>query len=80
MILVAAALAAYELTTRSLWLDEGATISIASQHGSALWDAIRHDGGNMLVYYLLVHVLIGWFGNGEAVVRIPSVISESFSS
>jgi mannosyltransferase len=74
-VVVAAALSAYQLTSRSLWLDEGATISIASQHGSALWLAIRHDGGNMLIYYLLVHVLIGWFGSGEAVVRIPSVVA-----
>ncbi len=31
----------------------------------------------MLVYYLLLHVLVGWFGTGEAVVRLPSVIASA---
>ena len=64
-----------ELTSRSLWLDEAATVAIASQHGSALWHAITHDGGNMLGYYALLHVLIGWFGDGAAVIRLPSVLA-----
>src|SRR5581483_12001948 len=72
---IAAFLCAWELSTRSLWLDEGASVSIASQHGTALWHAIRHDGGNMLVYYLLLHVLIGWFGDAEVVIRMPSVLA-----
>ena len=62
--MLAIALCLYELTTRSLWLDEAATVAIASQHGSALWHAMTHDGGNMLGYYALLHVLIGWFGDG----------------
>jgi mannosyltransferase len=72
---LAIALCLYELTTRSLWLDEAATVAIASQHGSALWHAITHDGGNMLGYYALLHVLIGWFGDGAAVIRLPSVLA-----
>jgi hypothetical protein len=74
-VVVAAALAAIELSTRSLWLDEGATVSIASQHGAALWHAIAHDGGNMLAYYLLMHVVIGVFGSGEVAIRVVSVIA-----
>ena len=70
---LAIALCLYELTTRSLWLDEAATVAIAGQHGSALWHAIAHDGGNMLGYYALLHVLIGWFGDGAFVIRLPSV-------
>ena len=73
--LLAAALTLFELGTRSLWLDEGASVSIASQHGSALWTAIGHDGGNMLAYYLLLHVLIGLFGDAAAVIRLPSVLA-----
>ena len=72
---LALVLAAVELTVRSLWIDEAASVAIASQHGSALWHAIAHDGGNMVAFYLLLHVLIGWFGDGEAVIRIPSVIA-----
>jgi mannosyltransferase len=72
---VAVGLCLYQLTTRSLWLDEAATVAIAGQHGSALWSAISHDGGNMLGYYALLHVLIGWFGHGEFVIRLPSVLA-----
>jgi mannosyltransferase len=73
--LLGAVLCLIELTTRSLWLDEAATVAIAGQHGSAFWHAAAHDGGNMLGYYALLHVLIGWFGNGAFVIRLPSVIS-----
>ncbi|HSC04092.1 MAG TPA: glycosyltransferase family 39 protein, partial [Solirubrobacteraceae bacterium] len=72
---LAIALCLYELTTRSLWLDEAASVAIAGQHGSALWSAISHDGGNMLGYYALLHVLIGWFGHGEFVIRLPSALA-----
>jgi mannosyltransferase len=72
---VAIGLCLYELTTRSLWLDEAATVAIAGQHGSALWSAISHDGGNMLGYYALMHVLVGWFGHGAFVIRLPSVLA-----
>ena len=67
---LALALCLYELATRSLWLDEAATISIASQHGAAFGNALAHDGGNMLAYYGLVHVLISAFGHGVVVVRL----------
>jgi mannosyltransferase len=72
---VALALCLIELTTRSLWLDEAATVAIAGQHGSAFWHAAAHDGGNMLGYYALLHVLIGWFGDGAFVIRLPSAIA-----
>lgn len=73
--LLSAVMTAWQLGTRSLWLDEGATVSIAAQHGGALWSAIAHDGGNMLGYYLAMHVVIGCFGDGSAVIRIPSAIA-----
>lgn len=72
---LAAVLALIGLSGRSLGFDEGATASITAQHGAALWRAIAHDGGNMSGYYLLMHVLIGVFGNGLVVLRLPSVIA-----
>ena len=78
--LLAAALCAVELGTRSLWLDEGATVAIASQHGSALWHGIAHDGGNMLAYYLLMHQVIAWFGDGATVIRLPSLIADALTA
>ncbi|MBV8954739.1 MAG: glycosyltransferase family 39 protein [Solirubrobacterales bacterium] len=73
--LLAAGLVFYELAARSLWLDEAATVSIASQHGAALWHAIAHDGGNLLGYYLLEHVLTGWFGHAPELIRLPSALA-----
>lgn len=72
---LAAVLTLVGLTGRSLGFDEGATASIAAQHGEALWRALAHDGGNMSAYYLLMHVLMGGFGNGLVVLRLPSVIA-----
>lgn len=72
---VAAVLGMIELSGRSLGFDEGATATIAAQHGSALGSAIAHDGGNMSGYYLLEHVMIAAFGNGELALRLPSVIA-----
>lgn len=76
----ALALCLYDLGTRPLWLDESATVSITSQHGAALLAAMRHDGGNMLAYYAFIHVLIGWFGDGEWVIRLPSAIGAGLAA
>jgi hypothetical protein len=73
--IVAFVLCLVELTSRSLWLDEAATVAIAGQHGAAFWSAAAHDGGNMLGYYAVLHALIGWFGDGAFVIRLPSVIA-----
>jgi mannosyltransferase len=74
---VGALLAAIELGSRSLWLDEGSTFAIVSQHGAALWHGIAHDGGNMLLYYLAMHVIVAWFGDAAWVMRLPSVIANA---
>ena len=72
---LAAALCLYDISTRSLWLDEAASVAIASQHGVAFGAALAHDGGNMLGYYALLHVLIGAFGSGAFVIRLPSALA-----
>jgi len=71
---LAAVLCLYAIGSRSLWLDEAASVAIASQHGAAFGAALAHDGGNMLGYYGLLHVLIGWFGAGAVVIRLPAAI------
>lgn len=73
--LVAAGLVLYELGSRSLWLDEAATVAIVSQHGAAFWHAVAHDGGNQLAYYLLLHALTGLFGTGAWLIRLPSALA-----
>jgi hypothetical protein len=76
-VVAGAVMSAIGLGTRSLWLDEGSTFAIASQHGSALWHAVEHDGGNMIAYYLLMHVVIAWFGHAAWVLRLPSVVANA---
>jgi mannosyltransferase len=73
--LLAAVLGVIAVGSRSLGFDEGATAAIVSQHGSALGSAIARDGGNMAAYYWVMHVLVGWFGTGLTVLRLPSVVS-----
>ena len=73
--MLAAVLGMIAIGSRSLGFDEGATVAIVSQHGSALGSAIARDGGNMAAYYLFMHVLVGWFGSGLTVLRLPSVVS-----
>jgi mannosyltransferase len=71
---LAAALCLYALGSRSLWFDEAASVAIAAQHGGAFGAALAHDGGNMLAYYALLHVLIGGFGASAVVIRLPAAI------
>ena len=73
--LVAVALCLYEITARSIYLDESATIAVISQHGDALGAALAHEGGSMLVYYLLMHVLTQVFGDSQFVLRFPSALA-----
>ncbi len=71
---LAAILCLIGIDGRSLGFDESASVTIASQHGALFWHSVAHDGGNMLGYYTLLHVLIGWFGTSAVVIRLPSVL------
>src|ERR1700678_2840688 len=70
---LALGLGLFDLGTRSIWGDEGASHAIASQHGQALWSGIARDGGNLALYYLVLHFVIEVFGSGEIVLRLFSV-------
>jgi mannosyltransferase len=72
---LALVLCCFEITTRSLGFDEAATVTIAAQSGAKLGSAIAHDGGNMSGFYLVLHVLMSWFGNGPLVLRLPSALA-----
>jgi uncharacterized membrane protein len=56
-----------------LWLDEAQSVAIARLPLPQLFDALRQDGSPPL-YYLLLHVWIGWFGQGDFAVRSLSGI------
>ena len=61
-----------DLGSRSLWNDELHSALIAVHHGISLWSAITVDGGNMMSYYLLLHVFVALFGGGQLALRVPS--------
>ncbi|MFZ0388696.1 MAG: glycosyltransferase family 39 protein [Solirubrobacteraceae bacterium] len=75
--LLALALSLIGITGRSLGFDEGATWAIATQRvpGHGLGAGIAHDGGNMLGFYALEHVLIKELGDSVFVMRLPSVLA-----
>ncbi len=72
--IISAVLLSIDLSTRSLWIDEGASLSIASQSGQAFANALARDGGNMIIYYLMLHLIIKIFGDSPIILRLPAVI------
>lgn len=58
---------------RSFWLDEAFTYSVASAPTGELVDLVPFNGGNMALYYALMHV---WsrVGDQEWLLRLPSLL------
>jgi mannosyltransferase len=73
VLAVVAGLVLRFVTTSPLWLDEAQSVAIARLPLPQLFDALRQDGSPPL-YYLLLHVWIGWFGQGDLAVRSLSGI------
>ena len=71
-------LASLWLRTRVLgagfWIDEGISVGIAHHHLTAIPHLLRQDGAPPL-YYLLLHVWIGWFGDGERATHALSLVA-----
>jgi 4-amino-4-deoxy-L-arabinose transferase-like glycosyltransferase len=63
----------FELGTRSLWLDEIGSI-LGVDHRS-LWSTFTYNGGNMGLYYLVLHVFVSLFGDGQVAVRVPAALA-----
>ena len=59
----------------SLSLDESVSTTLAYSPWHSFTQTVLHREANMSLYYLLLHVLIGLFGNGTFAIRLPSVIS-----
>jgi hypothetical protein len=55
------------------WIDEGISVGIAHHPLTAIPHLLRQDGSPPL-YYMLLHVWIGWFGDGERATHTLSVI------
>jgi hypothetical protein len=71
-------LASLWLRTRVLgagfWIDEGISVGIAHHHFTAIPHLLRQDGAPPL-YYLLLHVWIDWFGDGERATHALSLVA-----
>src|SRR3954468_2342645 len=55
------------------WIDEGISVGIAHHPLSPIPHLLRQDGSPPLSY-LLLHIWIGWFGDGERAVHTLSLI------
>ena len=55
------------------WIDEGISVGIAHHPLTEIPHLLRQDGSPPL-YYLLLHVWIGWFGDGERATHVLSLI------
>jgi hypothetical protein len=56
------------------WIDEGISVGIAQHHFTAIPHLLRQDGSPPL-YYLLLHVWIGWFGDSERATHALSLVA-----
>jgi len=70
---LSAVLRLLHLGSKSLWVDECASVIFAQQPWPSFWKTMWHGEANMLSYYLLLR---GWvhLGNTEFIVRSLSVI------
>ncbi len=55
------------------WIDEGISVGIAHHSLTSIPHLLRQDGSPPL-YYLLLHVWIGWFGDSERATHTLSLI------
>jgi mannosyltransferase len=71
VLAIAAGVVLRFVTRSALWLDEALTVNIAALPLGDLEQALRHDGHPPL-YYVLLHVWMDVFGEGDAAVRALS--------
>lgn len=65
----------YDLTKRSIWLDEGFSWLFADQRLSVVFDIARSENWHLLPYLLLLHATISVFGDSPSALRAPSVVA-----
>jgi mannosyltransferase len=74
VVVLGFAMRAVWLTSKALWFDETVSVLIARYAPGDLFATVAANEPHPPLYYLLLHVWIGIFGDGEAAVRIPSVL------
>jgi hypothetical protein len=74
-ILVGAALRFYRLGANSLWIDEFATLQVATHSPGEILRITSSVNFIPPLYFLLVHGALQVFGESEAALRMPSVVA-----
>jgi len=76
ILAVAVLLRLLMLGRQSLWLDEIASWYFASRD---IVHVLHSEPTNPPLYYLLLHIWIGWFGTSESAIRSLSIVPSLFS-
>ncbi len=73
-LVLATLLRLFRLGTKSFWLDEAASVTLARLDWQSFWIAITHRQANMVLYYVLLR---GWIklGSSEFAMRSLSVVA-----
>jgi mannosyltransferase len=79
-VVVTAFLGSWELLTPALWADELATWGAVRLSWEKLWELSGSIDAVLLPYYSLLKVLTGYFGTGDAALRVPSVVACSVAA
>jgi mannosyltransferase len=74
LMALAAAVRAYGIGARDLWLDEAYSLRFAQVPLAAFFDTIAHADQHPPLYYLVLHAAIGVIGQSEAALRLPSLL------
>jgi len=59
----------------SLWYDEAATVTAVTRDWPELWRMLGNVDAVHGAYYVLMHVLVDWFGYSPVLLRMPSAIA-----
>lgn len=73
IVMLAALVRFYGSTTTAIWCDEGSSLLMSQYSPALIWFHSAHDVHPPL-YYLLLHVWMGVFGNGIFSIRAMSVL------
>src|SRR5579872_6713496 len=73
LVLLAVGLRLYELTASAIWGDEGSSLLLAQYPLAGIWFHASHDVHPPL-YFMLLHVWIGLFGDSILSIRMMSAV------
>lgn len=74
LTILAFGVASFRLGAKSLWLDEGVSADHAQLGLSGLWQVVSRTDPNMGLYYVMLHLWVGVFGDADTSLRAMSVL------